>query len=176
MYEQVLGASYAMLDEPVQRFHRLSGYQELRGHVTTHQPEGWLARALCTALGTPREAGNGPIRFELRAKPRQEVWTRHFPSRTMASCLQLENGVLVERLGAARMSFDLEAHGGKLVMRLKRLHILGVPCPAWFMPRVVAEETGNEGRFHFNVEAHMPFIGRVAKYTGHLELEPKDAA
>ena len=175
MYEQILGANYAVLDEPVQRFHRLSGPHELHGHVTTCPPENWLARALCTALGTPQESGEGPIRLELRAEPRQEVWIRHFPSRRMASCLRLENGAVVERLGAARLTFDLQAHGGKLVMRLKRMHFLGFPCPAWLMPQVVAEETGDAGRFHFNVEVHVPFIGRVAKYAGHLALEPEEA-
>jgi len=176
MYEQVLGANYAVLDEPVQRFHRLSGEHELHGRVTTCQPESWLARVLCTALGTPQASGEGPIRLELLAEPRQEVWIRHFPSFRMASSLRLEHGKVVERLGAARLTFDLEAHDGKLSMRLKRLHFLAIPCPTWLMPQVVAEETGDGDRFNFNVEARVPFIGRVAKYTGHLKLEPEEAA
>ena len=48
------------------------------------------------------------------------------------------------------------------------------PCSTW-RPRIVAEETGGQGaggreRLHFRVEAHVPVIGQVVGYRGHLEL------
>jgi hypothetical protein len=62
----------------------------------------------------------------------------------------------------------LSAAGGTLEMRLRSLHFLGIPCPRWLLPRVVAEETGAGDRLHFRVEASLPLIGIVAGYRGHL--------
>jgi hypothetical protein len=110
------------------------------------------------------------MRFELDAQPESETWTRHFPSQRMRSRLVLVDRQVVERLGPARMTFDLRESGGRLEMRLRRFHFLGVPCPAWLMPRVVAEETGDGERLQFNVQAALPLAGVVAGYRGHLEI------
>jgi hypothetical protein len=56
------------------------------------------------------------------------------------------------------------------------MRFLGVPCPRWLMPRIVAEETGNEGRLHFRVAAALPLVGVVASYRGHLDLSAEEAS
>lgn len=168
MYEQAMGERYARLGSALQRFHRLAGRQVLLGQVETQAPASWPARALAFCLGSPRQALTGPIRFELDAGPRAETWTRHFPNRTMSSRLCLESGSIVERLGPVRLSFDLQEHEGRLRMHLQRLHVLGIPCPGFLMPRVVAEETGVGDRLQFNVQAALPLVGVVAGYRGHL--------
>ena len=71
-------------------------------------------------------------------------------------------------MGLARMTFTLGAVDARLHMRLQRLRFLGVPCPAWLRPRIVAEETGEGERLHFRIEACVPGIGRVVGYRGHL--------
>jgi len=60
-------------------------------------------------------------------------------------------------------------------MRLRTLRFLGVPCPAFLRPRIVAEETGEQGadgraRLRFRVEAHVPGVGQMVGYRGHLQL------
>jgi hypothetical protein len=170
MYEQAMGERYARLGDALQRFHRLAGRQVLLGQVETQAPASWPARALAFCLGSPRQALAGPIRFELDADPDTETWTRHFPNRTMSSRLRLESGSIVERLGPVRLSFDLQEHEGRLRMHLQRLHVLGIPCPAFLMPRVVAEETGVGDRLQFNVQAALPLVGVVAGYRGHLVI------
>ena len=110
-----------------------------------------------------------------RGTPETEVWTRHFPGRTMRSRLCLAGTRVEERLGAARLAMDLVQCEGGLRMQLVRLHFLGIPCPGWLMPRVVAQETGHEGCLHFRVQASLPLLGVVASYRGHLVL-PEEAA
>lgn len=176
MYQQLLGADYARLPAAVQRFHRLAGHRELRGEVETGVPASWLARCLAVCLGAPRRSSAGPLRFELEAEPGVETWTRHFPTRTMRSRLALINGELVERLGAARLTFSLSATEQKLSMHLLGMRFLGVPCPRWLLPRIVAEETGSGDRFHFLVTAAVPFVGQVASYRGHLDVGPEAVA
>jgi Domain of unknown function (DUF4166) len=175
LYQRVLGADFVLLPMPLQQFHALQGRHVLDGWVDIRAPASFLARILARGLGAPLHAQSGPIRFELTAGDTSEVWTRHFPGRIMESRLRLVSGRIVERLGAARLSFALRGSPEKLEMQLVALHFLGVPCPGWLLPTVVAEETATPGRVHFRVQASLPLVGLVAGYQGHLELPGRAA-
>lgn len=175
MYEQAMGESFSRLAPEVQQFHRLTGKHTLHGQVEVHAPQSLLATLLARLLGTPRAAGAGAIIFELDAQAFAETWTRHFPTKTMTSCLRPIDGQLVERLGAARMIFELAECDGRLNMHLRHLYFLGISCPARLMPRVNAEETGRDGRLHFHVHAGVPGVGLVASYQGYLALPSESA-
>jgi hypothetical protein len=99
-----------------------------------------------------------------------ESWIRQFPTLTMTSQIRLVDGQVEERLGAVQLTFKLAAVDGTLKMELARMRFLGVPCPKWLMPRILAEETGTEDRLHFRVIAALPLVGFVASYFGHLDL------
>lgn len=170
LYETVLGAQYAQLAPAVQAFHRIAGVAALHGEVETEPPASRPARWLAWCIRTPRTPMRGPIRFTLDATATEETWTRYFPSHTMRSTLCLHQGCIMERLGAVRLFFALEAEQGKLRMRLESLRFLGIPCPAWLRPAVVAEETGHGDRIHFNIRASVPLLGLVAAYRGYLDL------
>lgn len=170
LYQQVMGADFLLLPIPLQQFHALAGRHVLQGWVEVQAPASAAARVLARCLGAPLDARRGPIRFELESSPASEHWVRHFPGKTMQSRLRLASGRIVERLGAARLAFALRAGPEKLEMQLVGLHFLGLPCPRWLMPVVVAEETASAGRLHFRVQASLPVVGVVAGYQGHLEL------
>lgn len=176
MYERTMGESFVRLAPEVQQFHRLAGKQTMHGRVEIHAPKSVLGKVLALFLGTPLAATQGPIKFELDAHPSEQTWTRHFPSKTMTSRLQLIDGQLVEKLGAARLVFKLTEIDGRLNMHLHRLHFFGVPCPKWLIPCVVAEETGGGGRLHFRVRADVPWVGLVASYQGYLSLSNRTTA
>ncbi len=170
MYERALGPDYARLDAAVQQFHRLQGQVSLRGTVTATPPETALASLLARCIHMPVKAQEGAIRFELDAAPLRERWTRVFPAHTLSSVLTSEGGFVQESLGAATLLFKLEEEHGALVMRLVSMRFLGVPCPRWLLPRIVAREHGTEGAIHFDVQAVVPGAGRVTRYEGSLEL------
>ena len=170
MYETAMGQHFGRLARSVQDFHRLAGKHVLHGQVEIHAPQSMLAKFLARLLGTPLVSNRGPIKFELDARPLEETWTRHFPAKVMTSHLQLLDGQLVEKLGAARLTFALCECEGRLTMQLCRLQFLGIPCPRWLMPIVIAEETGADDRFNFHVRAAVPWVGVVASYRGHLSL------
>ena len=174
MYKQAMGESFDRLQLAVQRFHKLVGSHELHGWVDTDAPASLPARILARCLGTPLRATSGPIRFELHAAPEAETWTRHFPTQTMTSRMCLDACQVVEQLGAARLTFDLCEADGRLEMRLRGLHFLGVPCPNWLLAQVIAEETGQRDRLHFRVQASLPLIGTVTSYRGHLTVSEKE--
>lgn len=170
MYEQAMGPGYGRLDPVVQRFHRLAGRVQLSGEVQCRAAEHWLGRLLALCLGAPRGDSRGGLRFELHAQPRTERWTRRFPHGAMTSTLSLQQGRIVERLGAATLYFRLEEKGGSLAMHLERMRFFGVPCPRFLLPAIVAREKGEEGRFRFEVEARVAGLGRVVGYSGYLVL------
>lgn len=174
-----MGPAFQRLAPALARFHSLSGTHHLQGHVQVDAPANWAARLLALALGAPQRAVQGAITFELDARADAEVWTRCFPAQTMQSTLREVAGgavgQVVEHLGAARLTFALHEVEGRLVMHLQQLHFCGVACPAWLRPQVVAEETGAGNALHFNVQATVPWVGRVVSYQGHLVVPP-DAA
>lgn len=170
MYESAMGESFAQLTAPLQQFHRLRGHHVLRGQVSVHAPTSMLARLLARLLGAPLSASEGPITFELDAHPRTETWTRRFPANVLTSQLELQDRYLVEKLRGTQMTFALAERDGQLHMHLHRLKFFGIPCPAWLMPAIVAEETGADGRVHFHVSVQAPYVGVVARYQGYLLL------
>jgi hypothetical protein len=176
LFRGVLGPRFDELAPALRRFHALAGPHVLCGVVETDPPASTLGRALAWCVGSPRRTTTGPLRFELDAAPGIETWIRHFPGRTMRSRLLLADGQVEERLGAARLVFALEVDGGRLRMRLLRLRFLGLTCPAWLRPRVVALETGEGDRLHFHIEAHVPMLGQVVGYRGWLAVPASTAA
>ncbi|MBW8758155.1 MAG: DUF4166 domain-containing protein [Burkholderiales bacterium] len=174
LFERALGDRFTALPPALRRFHRLAGRHELQGLVETDAPASFAGRLLARCLGTPTRATRGPIRFVLEAAPDAETWTRHFPDRTLRSRMRFAPGHVVERMGPARLAFALDARGGRLRMHLVGLRFLGIPCPAWLRPSIVAEETGDRvgagERLHFRIEASVRGVGQVVGYRGHLVL------
>ncbi len=170
MYRAVMGEAFNRLALPVQQFHTFAGHHEFQGVVQVEAPASLLAKVLAILLGAPLTTARGRIRFEMSAEPTTECWTRFFPGKTMRSTLSKSGNRLTERLGASCLTFALVEVHGALEMRLEKLHFLGIPCPEWLMPKVVARETGEGQNLHFLVEAAVPVIGRVARYTGYLNL------
>ncbi len=170
LYRAVMGPAYERLHPALQYFHGLQGHTVLHGEVATQGPQGALGRLLARLTGTPLQERSGPIRFVLDAAPAEETWTREFPGQVMRSCLRLVQGQVVESLGAARLVFGLAAEGDVLVMQLRAMRFLGIPCPRWLLPRVVARERGEGSRLHFEISAGLPVVGRIAGYRGWLEL------
>ncbi|MDB5829711.1 MAG: hypothetical protein JWQ73_3931 [Variovorax sp.] len=173
LYRQVLEEDFWQLHPAVQRFHSLSGTHILRGEVRMQAPRRWLAKSLARLLGAALAAVHGHIRFELGAQAQSVRWTRHFPARSMTSTLTKKDRFVLEKLGAARLTFRLEAAHGRLVMHLERLHFLGLRCPRWALPTIVAEESGETDVVHFNVSASLLWVGLVSGYRGTL-LVPEE--
>lgn len=173
MYRTAMGEAFGRLAPEVRRFHEFAGSYRIQGHARCWAPSFGPAKILARLMGTPTRDSSGPLLFWLQATPRSEIWRREFQGqRVMASTLSLPAGgaLIVERLGAARFDFALEERGGELRMRLVALRFLGIPCPAWLMPEILAHERGRDGAFAFEIHARAPWLGLVARYEGELDL------
>lgn len=163
-----MGPAFDRLHPAVRRFHALSGRWVLWGQVHIERPERRLGRWLARLTGTPGAEEKGPVRFELRAAPQEERWTRFFPGFTMSSRLALHGAEVMERLGPATLFFHLAEVRGGLAMQLTRMRFLGIPCPRFLLPRISAVEIGEGERLLFDVRAEVPGLGRVVHYAGYL--------
>lgn len=170
MYRAVMGDAFNRLEAPVRQFHTFTGCHEFHGEVQVGAPASLPAKWLAILLGAPLKATQGPIRFELLAEPGSETWTRYFPGKTMRSILTKTENRVTEQLGASRLTFELLEAEGALEMRLEKLYFWGIRCPSWLMPQVVARETGEAQKLHFQIQATVPSIGLVASYTGYLDM------
>ena len=164
------GDAFSRLHTVLQRFHGRQGRSVLHGEVTTLAPDTGVGRLLAAMLGSPRAGSTGPICFVLDAQPEQEDWVREFPGQTMRSRMRLVAGQVVESLGPARLVFQLQEMNGGLAMELQSMRFLGIPCPRWLLPRLVAREHAEGGRLCFEIKASLPLVGRVASYQGHLDV------
>ena len=68
-------------------------------------------------------------------------------------------------LGRSQTLLVADAHIGKAVSFRK----LGVPVPRFLVPKVETREFEKAGRYHFEVEARLPWFGRLVCYAGWLE-------
>ncbi|MBC8739725.1 DUF4166 domain-containing protein [Paraburkholderia sp. UCT31] len=170
LYQRCLGAAFETLPSEVQAFHALRGCHCLSGQVSIRGAESRIGTLLAKVMGFPGAAPAQPFAFLLSAQSDAETWTRLFPTRRMTSRLSQRSGFLSERLGPVTLWFTLEGGPKGLVMHLKRISCLGVSVPAFAMPRVRAVESGSEGRFRFDIEAHWPRSQLIVSYSGWLAL------
>lgn len=170
LFARVLGADFDMLPPAVQRLHRAQGLRRYHGEVEVERGHGLLSRILAAATRLP-PAGTGPMRVDIQADWEEERWTRRIGGHAMPSRLWETRGLLCERLGLARFGFRLHAQDDAILWRVARASVFGIPLPATWFRDVVARESGQDGRYHFDVRAAMPVIGLLVHYRGWLHVE-----
>ncbi|MEO6921422.1 MAG: DUF4166 domain-containing protein [Collimonas sp.] len=176
LYRQAMADDFHSLAPELQLFHSLAGQVTLPGRCTIKGPQTAIGRLFGKVFSLPEATAETDFRFELDADSRQETWRRHFPGRTMLSQMHIRSGGLVERLGPVDLHFQLSARQGQLHMVIQRITFCGISCPKFLLPAVLAEETGADGKLHFNVAATLPLVGILAEYWGYLDLEQVRAA
>ena len=171
IYQQILGKQLDLLDSGVRRFHCLRGAHRLTGHCSIRAAESSIGKLISALLRLPAATAGAELNFDLQADEHEEVWTRHFPRKTMRSRLQpAANGLLAECIGPARLLFSLKADDGALKMQLEAIRIFGLPWPKRWLPEIWGMEHGDEDRFHFDVGARFHHFGLLVAYSGYLNL------
>ena len=98
-----------------------------------------------------------------------KTWIRNVDGHRFRSVLSRKGPSLSERFGPISFLFDLPSDEAGLAMRLRGWRFCGLPMPLPLGPRIEARETVEEGCFRFDVQASLPFIGKVIHYSGWLE-------
>lgn len=169
LFARVLGGEFDRLPATVQRLHR-NGSHSYHGEVSVKRGRHWLAR-LCAWVARLPPAFVGAIRVDIEADAIGERWARHVDGRAMRSRLWAARGLLRERLGPLVFGFRLGVREARLEWSVAQVALLGLPLPARLFDEVRACESEHDGRYRFDVSAHLPGIGLLVHYRGWLDVD-----
>jgi hypothetical protein len=162
-----LGDDFGRLPEMVRRAH--AGAIRLTGPARVTRG-GAIANILANLMGLPAAADRITMSVDGDHLPDRMIWNRRFGDRKFESRFQLRQGRLVESLGPFRLRLRLDVQDHRLRYVLERVTLFGVPVPRRMAPDLEAWEGERDGRYDFAVEVRLPFIGRLVRYEGLLDL------
>lgn len=166
-FRACLGAAFDQLPETIRRAH--IGKIQLKGHARV-SPGGTLARLLAKVMGLPPAAERVAMTVEGNHLPDRMTWRRRFGERVFESSFRLRRGRLIESLGPFRLELRLKVRERRLRYVLERVTLLGIVVPRGLAPSLEAWEGERDGRYDFAVEVRLPFVGRLVRYEGLLDL------
>jgi hypothetical protein len=172
LYRRVLGNAYGAMSDPGQRLHDGRG-GTWSGHCSVEGPANLAGRIVARLFALPPVAADAPIEVDFVARGGRETWIRRVAGRTMRSEQYIGSrrpaGWIVERFGPFAFDLAVPVKDGRLELVMAGVHLGGIPLPRFCWPLVKAVETGDEkGRFRFDVEIGLPWIGRLVRYRGFL--------
>lgn len=169
LFQGLLGKDYFRLPPAVRALHAVRGHARYTGVATIARGKGRLARLCARVAGLPPVMDGASLSVALQTTPLRETWRRDFAGFAMASVLDAEGGLLVEQLGPLRFRFALSVYDQALHWRVARVHLFGLlPLPAQWFDRVRCRESADGARYLFDVDASLPVVGRVVRYSGWL--------
>ncbi len=166
LYARVMGARFRRLPAAVRTMHEVGdGGAEGQGKVMRGRNRA--ARMVGALMRFPPE-GSWPLHVTFAEHDGREHWTRDFAGHRFSSELSQHGDLLIERFGPIRFFFALNATEDGLEMVLRRWSLAGLPMPLALAPRISAREREERGCFRFEVEAALPLLGRIVRYSGWL--------
>jgi alkylated DNA nucleotide flippase Atl1 len=173
LFRQLLGPAFDDLPPRLRELHDSKDVRQWSGVAEIRRGQGILARMISTLVGFPQAAKQVPVSVTFTPEKGKERWTRNFGGRRFSSTQSVGMGkdqyLLAERFGIVTVALALVLDGGRLALIPRRWHVLGVPLPGFLLPKGESFESEENGRFCFDVEISLPFVGLVVAYKGTLE-------
>jgi hypothetical protein len=169
LYRRLLGPEYELLPPRVRELHDLTGAATWSGRADVERGTSWIARAMATLLSLPPSGRDQALSVAFTPDGGREIWRRTFGSAVFRSLQYERGGRLFERVGPSTLVFALNVSVDGLSLILSGVHFLGVPLPPALHPGVRTLESERDGRYTFEVEATLPLIGMLVRYSGWLE-------
>jgi hypothetical protein len=174
-FHAVLGSdALARLPAPVVALHSLDAPLTTAGLSDIEGAPGLLARTFCWGAGLPAPGRDVPVTVAFApAGNGREHWRRRFGERRHESVMRAgrgrDRGLLIEHFGWFDLLFRLSVEETGLRWRSVGWRLGGVALPLVFMPEVDALESGEAGRFTFDIAVAFAWLGPVLRYKGWLE-------
>ena len=167
-FAQTLGPDLAACAPEVQALHRSHG--TFHGQITVERPRNPLLYALGRLPNLPPQ-GTHDLTLEKSPNDRGETWTRTIGPATMRSTQWAHGTYVAEKLGPVTAIIKLIVKGGTLSMQVTGWRFCGIPMPRVLAPKVTTRETGEQGRYLFNIRIALPLIdAQLTRYHGHLDV------
>ncbi|WP_114241425.1 DUF4166 domain-containing protein [Dyella sp. C9] len=165
-------ADWSQLAPAVQRMHADGEVLEASGQAQVRGASHAFARGLRRLLTLPEPGDAQAIALTIERHASHERWTRRFARGRMHSTLRRGNDAhLRERLGPVTLHFSLRRESDAIDWQLRRASLLGLPLPRGLFGTVFSRSGANEGRYTFDIDVHLPLLGRLVSYHGWLEIE-----
>lgn len=175
LYRQILGSAFDALPPRIRQLHDSCSARRWSGTSSVVRGKGLAARLIAAIVGFPKSGNEVPVTVAFRPERGGELWTRNFGGHSFSSLQTCGTGrnrhLLVERFGIAAFGLALLVDGDRLHLVPRRWSVLGVPMPAWLLPRGNSFETEIDGQFRFDVSIALPWLGVVVAYRGQLAPE-----
>ena len=169
LYRRLLGPKFDMLPPRVRELHDLAAPATWEGRTDVERGASWLARLAATFFALPPTGRGQALSVTFTPDGHGEIWRRAFGGAVFRSVQYERGGRLFERVGASTLVFTLEVAAEGLSLVLVGVRVLGVPLPHPLHPAVRTLESERDGRYRFEVEATLPLIGLLVRYSGWLE-------
>jgi hypothetical protein len=172
-FQQLLGADFAVLPEPIRRLHGLAAAAATAGRADIVAAKGLLPWLICALAGFPAPGHDVPVTVAFETDGQGgEFWRRRFAGRRYQSGFSVGGGrhagLLCERFFPLVFFHRLTASAEGLRWDLVAWRLLWLPLPRWLMPPTVCFESGDGERFVFDIDVKFPLIGQLIHYRGWL--------
>lgn len=168
LYARILGSSFERLSPILKNIHDTRTTKRYVGRCDVRGGSGWAARAIAWFAQLPIAKDDVPLEITIDATGRSEDWIRTFGVHQMRSTLSDRNRRLEERLGPLVLTFELTAEHERIVWSLQAARLAFVPLPIAWLLTCAATEAIDNGRYGFDVSAHVRGVGLIVHYKGWL--------
>lgn len=173
LYRRLLGPAFDTLAPALRQAHGLRTSGGFAGKAAVERPKGLLANAFADLMGFPKPGQDVPVQVDFEIDGPREIWRRNFAGRLFKSIQSAGKGryeyLQREAFGPVNAVVALEAADAGLTLKIRGWTLFGVPMPAWLGPTTIAREFEDaEGRFNFDAEIGLAFLGKLVRYRGWL--------
>ena len=172
LYRRVLGDALDALPAQLRALHDSDEPRRWCGRAEVRRGSGILSRLVGWGMRLPRQSSDVAVSVTFTPQDQGEVWQRDFGGVLFQSYQYVrpgaDPGVIQERFGWIDVSVALQVDRDRLVLTPRGWSIFGVSLPRALLPSGESFETQVDGRFVFDVEIAVPWVGRIAAYRGWL--------
>lgn len=168
LYARILGPTFEQLSPVLKNIHDARTTKRYVGRCDIRGGAGWIAKVIARIAGLPLAKNDVPLEITIRSVGAGEDWTRLFGTQRMQSMLLDRNQRLEERLGPLVLTYALTAEQERIVWSLQSARLAFLPLSISWLLRCGATETIEDGRYGFDVSAHVRGIGLIVHYKGWL--------
>lgn len=168
-------ADWEQLAPAVQRMHAEGSVVEASGRAYVDGETHLAARLMRRLLTLPEPGAGQAIAVTIERHATHERWSRRFVRGRMQSTLRAgSHRQLHERLGPVTLRFALRRDGDAIDWQLQGVRLLGLSLPRRFCGTVLSRSGVRDGRYAFDIDTHLPWVGRLVVYRGWLEIDRVD--
>jgi saccharopine dehydrogenase-like NADP-dependent oxidoreductase len=171
LYLRVLGEPVRGLPARVAELHDVRTETRWRGRADVERGTGLVPRVAGLIAQLPPTSRDVPLTVTFTPEDGDEIWTRDFGGDVFRSRQGEQGRCVWERVGPVRFVFRPTTDADGLRLVLEEVRALGVRLPRPLWPRIATREWQEGGRYRFSVEAALPVVGNLVRYTGWLDRD-----